>query len=471
MRESRRRVLIGMSSDIFLRNFAETGAFDALAGRFDVHWFATDAVKRPLPARPGFTDAGRSQANARQDWLRYHMRWIAIFAGHRRGNILAIKRRHAITSRRERWPYLFLSLPGVWHIANLVVERLIPANASIERIVGAVRPDVIMFPSQGNDPIALDLMRAARSRRIPTVMLNYNWDNTGSKGPMYFTPDCLCVWGEDMARLAEQVHRLQPERVKVIGAAQFEQYFDPAAMQAAAAAAPASAVPRLLFAGNSRGHAEEKYLLMLDRAVETGELPPLTIVYRPHPWRAPRTDERSFEDFGFRHVEMDPQLAAHFRGALNAKSKVPDRTFAPSMDYNARLLHSVAGVLTPLSTLALEAALVGVPVLGLNFFSEHWLTYALDQFEHLQRIKRCPGVTICHDERRLIADVAALLRARDSGLPARMREAVRPIVHSDGGRTTYAERLADVVGTLLGQPSAAPAQEPAAAMPALARGA
>lgn len=466
------RVLIGLSSDIFFRNFVETRAFEALAERFELFWFVTDAVKRALPIRPGVTDAGRSSANPWHDRVRYHMRWVAVFAGHRRCKTLAIKRRHSITSRRERWPYTLLSLPGIWPVADRAVEAFFGVNRSIERIVEQVQPDVILFPSQGNDPVALDLLRAAQSRGIATVMLNYNWDNMGSKGPMRFKPERLCVWGEDMARLAQQVHELDPEQIKVIGAAQFEQYFDRAHMACAESRSQERLprAPRVLFAGNSRGHPEAKYLLMLEEAIEAGRLPSMSVIYRPHPWRSPRVDETHFQASSFRHVEMDPQLADHFGGELNAASKKPDRTFAPSMAYNAQLLRSVNGVITPLSTLALEAALVGVPVLGMNCFDDEVFKNALDQFEHLQRVQSIPGVLVCRDERRFIEDVGRLLAlGADPALPARMREAVRPIVYSDGGRTTYAERLADVVAELLGQPRRTePAHERTSPVPALA---
>lgn len=452
MIEQKPRVLIGLSSAIYFRNLVETHAFDALAERCAVFWFMTDTVRRTLPSLPGVTDVGRCTTTRWRETIRYHLRWVAVFAGHRRCNTLAVKRRYAITSRRERWPYLVLSLPGVWPVVESMVEACMGPNRSIERIVDRVRPDVVVFPSQGNDSFTVDLLRSTRARRIPAVMLNYNFDNMGSKGPMRLKPDCLCVWGEDMARLAHQVHRLPPERIRVIGAAHFEQYLDPVRLSRAAqeGAALAGGMPRLLFAGNSRGHAETKYLLALEEAIQAGRLPRVKVIYRPHPWRAPRPNEKSFYEYGFRHVEMDPQLAQQFGRDMNVASKPVDRTFAPPMDYNARLLYSVKGVITPFSTLALEAALVGVAVLGMNCFDEPWLRYALSHFEHLQRIQRIPGVEICHDEARFIEHVARLLeRSRDDTLPTRMRDAVRPIVYSDG-RTTYAQRLADVVQELLG---------------------
>ncbi len=448
------RVLIGLPSDIFLRNFVETKAFTSLSERFEVFWFTTEAVRHALPELPGFTRVESCKIDPRRDMIRYHLRWLAVFAGRSRSRLMRLKAL-SVGSRRERWPYTLLSAPGVWPITDALVEAWLGQNQSLAAIFDAVKPDVAVFPSQGNDSFAIDIMKVAKSRRVHTVMLNYNWDNMGSKGAMRIKPDRLCVWGEDMAALARQVHHLRPEQIRIIGAAQFQQYFDPEQMAAASRAAAQSPQepPRLLFAGASRGHPEARFLKTLDEAIETHRLPALQIIYRPHPWRAPRPHENPFHAYGYRHITMDRQVAGQFMvDDMNAPTKRVDYTFAPSIAYNAELLHSIRGVITPLSTLSLEAALVGVPVLAIHFPEERWLKDALDNFEHLQRMcRQVPGVVICREEPRFLEAVRQLLElGGDPTLPARMREAIKPILYADGA-TTYADRLASVIEEVLGK--------------------
>ena len=145
-------------------------------------------------------------------------------------------------------------------------------------------------------------------------------------------------------------------------------------------------------------------------------------------------------------------MGEHFGRDMNLPSRRADYTFTPSIEYNRHLLQSVVGLITPLSTLALEAALVGTPILEISFFEEgEWLRHALEHSEHLRRMRdEVPGVLICREESRFIEDVGRLIAVGgDSTLAARMRASVRPIVYSDE-RTTYAERLADVVAALIG---------------------
>jgi hypothetical protein len=125
-------------------------------------------------------------------------------------------------------------------------------------------------------------------------------------------------------------------------------------------------------------------------------------------------------------------------------------TFKPDLVYYPILLQSVTGIISPLSTLALETALVGRPILAMNMFEEEWLKHALDRFEHLQGLRReVPGVLECNSKDTFIDRVGDLLElAKDPTLPERMREATRPIVYRDE-ETTYSERLAAVINDVL----------------------
>lgn len=455
MTQPRPRALVALGSDIFFRNFIETGAFERLADRLDVHVCSADTVKHELP-EGRLVDAGRVRTDERRDHVRYHMRWAAVFAGAHLSGTMAIKRRYSDLGPRGRLLYEVLGLRLVWPLADRLVESWAGLNRSMLDVIDAVKPAVILFPSQGNDSFSLDVMRAAKARGVPTVMLNYNWDNLTGKGPMRLKPDALCVWGEDMAADSRRIHALEARQVRVIGAAHFAQYFDAELMETLRAEAATRDRPRtLLFGGNSRGHAEMPFLESLERAIREGVLPGVKVVYRPHPWRAPRPNEKDFADYGFEHIELDEQLATQFGDGMNREGRPVDRTFTPSMSHNARLLVRVDGVITPLSTLALEAGLVGVPILGMNMFDEEWLRHALTDFDHLQRMRTAvPGVLICDEEEAFIDKVNELLAlADDPTLGARMRDAVRPIVYSDGA-TTYAERLADVAAEVAAEVAA-----------------
>lgn len=449
MREEKPRILVGLTNDLACRDLIDTGALDVLANSCEVLWFADTSVKRSLPKELGANFVGYSRTDPKYQEWRLKMFWLSVFAGSRRSPTLAVRRKYKDFTRAGRAFYAVFGAPVIWRLVNALVEAFIPTNQQMEKIIARVGPQAVIFPSRGNDPFALDIMRITRARRIVSVMLACNWDNMTSKGIMRIKPDALCLWGDDMRRSVEHLHRIPSSRIEVIGAPQFQPHFNMVAGRGAANDPVEK--PIVIFAGNSRGHAEAKYLIALEQAIDSGRLPPAKIVYRPHPWRAARAGERDFHEFGFKHIVMDAQLREYFGAGMNAAGRGADKTFAPPIAYNAQILGAAKAVVTPLSTFGLEAAIVGVPILALDCFEEEMLQHALKRFEHLQRMSAdFPGVVVCEDESGFVDKVSQLLELSDDpALPARMREASKPIVCSDKN-TTYAMRLARVVGRLVG---------------------
>ncbi|MFB3883658.1 MAG: hypothetical protein ACE144_00440 [Thermodesulfobacteriota bacterium] len=446
------RILIAIGGDVLFRNFVESGAFNALAQKYETYGFSVEGVRKGFSKESGIQDLGSVSLLPRREKIRNHLYWVSVFAGRSRSNTLVEKSK--VLVKRDRQFYSAMSLPGVNALIHFVGETVLGTHPEIKQLFVQVTPDVVIVPSQGNDSLTVDLVKIARRRQIPVIALNYNWDNIASKGLMRYKPDILCVWGEDMAQLAVKVHRLRREQIKVIGAAHFEHYFDVRRMAAAAEGASRlidQGIPRLLFAGNSKGHPEIPYLQLLETAIESGRLPRLKVIYRPHPWRALRRGEKNFYDMCFKHIEMDPQLAERYtpERMLEGHNR-SGNVIMPALDYYPVLLQSVVGVISPFSTLLLETALVGRPILAMNMFEDDWLKHAADRFEHLHRFRsEIPGVLECDNEEAFIDRISDLLKMSENpGLLNEMREATRSIVYRDE-LTTYGERLVAVVDQLL----------------------
>jgi hypothetical protein len=443
----RARILIGMPTDIALRAFVESGAMLELADRYDLFGFKTEGVLGGFPEASGIRDAGVVAWAPWRDRIRYHLSELSIFAGRSRTAVMRAKTK--LIGGRRGLLFSALGRRGVYELVDALAEGLVGRVVAIDAMLERTAPDAVIIPYGGLNSFTIDVLKSAHRQRVPVIMLNYNWDNVGSKGLLPRWPDVLCVWGEDMARLAQHVFRLPSDRLPVIGAAHFEHYFDPERMDAAAAEAARlveDGIPRLLFAGGSRGHAEVPYLEQLEAAIEDGRLPRIRVIYRPHPWRDARR-ERNFYDVGFKHVEMDPQLAGRFTPeTINrnwpGKAKA---TYAPALSYYPVLLQSVSAIITPLSTLSLEAALVGQPILAMAGFEEEWLKRSLDTFEHIQRLRRLPGVLECRDPATFVDRVRHLLElAANPDVREELREGTRPIVYRED-KTTYGQRLVGVV--------------------------
>src|SRR4029078_8347562 len=71
-----------------------------------------------------------------------------------------------------------------------------------------------------------EVIKAARQLGIPSAMLVWSWDNLSSKAVQNEHPDRLLVWNELQAREAVELHRMQADQGTVVGAANFDAFFE-----------------------------------------------------------------------------------------------------------------------------------------------------------------------------------------------------------------------------------------------------
>lgn len=189
-----------------------------------------------------------------------------------------------------------------------------------------------------------------------------SWDNPSCKATVLGSPDCLLVWGEQAKKHAIKYLGMAPESVVISGAAQFETYhklpkIDRTCYRKTIGVQADENI--ICYAGSSKGLNEMKHLEILDRMIQDSPNTKLRIVYKPHPWKAVHRDERDFSDYSFKSIISDPYSAINYtsvRGKDEFKIELMD------YEYTKVLLHAVDAVISPLSTILLEAALHGLPI-------------------------------------------------------------------------------------------------------------
>ena len=91
------------------------------------------------------------------------------------------------------------------------------------------KPDLVVATST----YAVDdirLLKASRTRRIPTIGMTKSWDNLTSKDALLVPPDHLLVHNDVVAAEASFFHRYPRDRITVVGVPQFDWYADPSFM-------------------------------------------------------------------------------------------------------------------------------------------------------------------------------------------------------------------------------------------------
>jgi hypothetical protein len=106
------------------------------------------------------------------------------------------------------------------------VERILPVDRSVRALVREGGWDaVLVTPLVDMSYEQLDVVKAARMEGVPSALLVASWDNLTNKGLIHVLPDMVVVWNDAQREEALTLHGVPDERVRVTGAAVYDQWF------------------------------------------------------------------------------------------------------------------------------------------------------------------------------------------------------------------------------------------------------
>jgi hypothetical protein len=453
------KILVFIEHDIIIRHFVHSGVFADLAGRHDLKFvFPQSGHKRVkldvaaqglcAPYRHVTVDEGRL-AIWKKLLLIDQMRW-------RPGKQFAVLRRFRRQTIGPKASILFgaLALPGVHRIARgWFLNQLAAApNRALDALLDEERPDIIIHPCVLEGIFLNDLTVMARDRAIPFFVIMNSWDNPSTKQAMAGLPDYLLVWGEQTWRHAIQFMNIPPDRVIPFGAAQFEVYRSAPSISRDKFCRLHDIDPQnpiLLYAGSSKETNEFEHLVAIDEAISAGQLGKTSVVYRPHPWGEGGRGGERILDYPWKNVRIESSMRRYLE-CLRAGEKGPSY---PEYRHTHDVLSSVDAVVSPLSTILIEAALHGKPVLCFlpndELEAQHFqLTAPMIHFEDLYAK---PEFLKAHSRGELLPQLRSLLSlVGDVEFAGRLKHACTYFVESFD--LPYSERLVRFVeGAVLGR--------------------
>lgn len=431
------RKLIVIGDDLYVRSFVQSGAFAAIDGD-ETYFVGAGSMQKlaELEQHPNYVGAVDDPPLRYERYAR--IRAILVAAYRFRSRTLRLKTRQL--AWKTRLDLKVHALPGIRKRTIDALLDEIGLNDDFQRVLRDVRPDVVIAPTAGTDVLVIDAVRGARAEGVPSMLLINGWDNLSSKTTFSVRPDYLGVWGEQSVEHAVRIHGMPRDRVFPIGVPTFQQYFgfDPAEQP--------SPYPfrYVLFSGCALPFDELTALRELDRVVEEMGDDRLKIVYRPHPWRQPRACPDLFREEDFRHVVIDAQVRdAYYEAARQGRTLGPAEIL-PSLDYYPSLIGHAQFVVSPLSTMLVEAALLERPVLVIAYddFVHDMPPSLVAKFDHFAGIEEIDGFSFCRRLDQLGEAFERMPPARHGSL----RDQVREWLFFDDD--SYAVRLARLIDEL-----------------------
>jgi len=434
---SRPLLLALLHHDYAARDFLESGTLSHLSRQFDLWFIVTKDLKFDV------TTLGRIAGHHSMSWTRMRLWEMAFGLTHLRSLDPLIKtqdNRYRVfqrgTSRSVKWAVFKLH---AWRLGSPVIwllKKILCATVP-DFVQVPVKPSVALLPTGIKDPTWDDTVSYCKRRGIPSLTVTINWDNIAHKVFLQ-EPDQLGVWGEQGYLFARLFQRIPVKNIVTIGMPRFEAYRS--ARISKLEAKRKMGLPEksrvILFAGSGVAFDEVSLVEKFEQAVTAADLPAdLYMLYKPHPLRHPRAGEPALRPEHYRCVKV-----------------VATTGLTPLADYPI-LLQACDGLITPMSTMLLEGALMGLPSMGLVYDSSAHGDYSwrnvLDN-NHLHPVVNSSWHTLCTSLDDFLPAVHRLLSLM--GRPevsAAAQSTVKFILHDDD--RPYAIRLGEALSELAGK--------------------
>lgn len=362
------KAFVFIDHDIIFRHFVMSGALSLLTASADTRFVFPDDDGKRMKLDPAAFALGapserlRISAKRQQVW-----RWL-LYADQLRPRVGA----HEAALRFVRWKTLgwkaalLLTLGSFWpgsEVLRAMVDKRLAAepNTVLGALLDREKPDVVFHPTVLDGVFINDLIVQCHERGVPLVLAMNSWDNPSTKRAVVGKPDWLLAWGEQTCDHAVRFMALDPARVVPFGVAQFDVYAQPTRMDRAVFCAAHGIDPQrriILFAGSNAQTDEFSALAAIDQAITEGRLANVSVVYRPHPWGGGGQGGARLANAQFRHIVIDRTMRDYLARLAQGEPGITLPDYRDTHD----LLSAVDGVVSPLSTILLEAILHGKPV-------------------------------------------------------------------------------------------------------------
>ena len=353
---------------------------------------------------------------------------------------------------RENKRYRYVHRQAYEELVRNTLQTLKPLP-EITEIFDRVRPLYVIIPSSLLDLYCNDVLWSCEAEGVACLVLQSGWDNLSSKGIVHHKPTMLGCWGEQSKRHAVSIQQVPAASLHSFGAPHYE-FLKPAPMAEVSQFKQSLGVrdgERLvLFGGSFRQFDETGALKRLEQLVDSGRFGPTKILFRPHPWRADRQDEDDFFQQEWKHVLFDPDMRDRYVRARAEPGYLKRAVPMYDMTYLARVLSAVDAVISPMSTLLLEALIMRRPTMAIAFGDgKHGHNPSVTaQMTHFDEARRSGALVWCDDSSRLEQDLERLIAPGFfETIKDNQRRLLADVVTIGPG--SYGSRLADVTRSTL----------------------
>ena len=449
---SKKKIAIFVDHDIIIRHFLKSKVFEELTVNYHV-----DVI---LPQK-GYKRIKQdiSDKDCKLNILRFPVfdKSISIWGRFMQAKIfkLSLSKKHQyirtswklIVPRKGVVLFTLLGLPIIFTIFKIYTKILshLNPNLELEKLIIDKGYNVLINPGLINGHYINDLIIISKKINVPLIFIMNSWDNPTA---CYFSagkPDLFLAWGAQTVNHAIQYQNFEAKNVIPFGAAQFEIYRERPKFRKPDFCKAHKINPRkkvILYAGGSLGTNEFEHLLLLEEAIQNKKIQNISVVYRPHPWGGGGNYGEKIIDYKWKNIVIEKSM---FKYLINLRDKGYHMTYPDYKDTHS-ILCSVDAVISPLSTILIEAAMHGKPIMcflpiedvnSIHFQTVHRLPHFID-------LQKNENVILSKGRKELINKFPLLLKKiDDENIDVKMKKMSQFFVSSF--KNSYAERLEEIL--------------------------
>ena len=367
------KILIFIETDVVVRHFIFSDAFKKLQNSHDVVFVFPDGDKRLGAIRPANLNLNGCRRLKLEPYIKrlklWRIRFFVEKLRYKKGISINVIRQWRKDFKDGNPIYAFFlyrlfGMPLIFKVFTIIVNILISRNQNygMLEILSKEKPDLLIHPSVLEGSYIDDVVFYGNKMKKDIIIIMNSWDNPLTKRSVVNKDYNLLVWGKQTKEHALQYMGLKEDKVIEFGSAQFDIYYEKNNDEQDSTSIKKnlkSNLKTLLYAGSSKYADEFSHLLKIDNAISDGLLPKLKVIYRPHPWGGCGYEGHRFKNYKFKNVIYDKNMISY----ISRDFETDYSKFLPDMKLTKNLLESVDIVLSPLSTILLEAMILGkIPI-------------------------------------------------------------------------------------------------------------
>jgi hypothetical protein len=446
------KALIFIDHDIMIRHFIHNHSFDDLEREYNVEYiFPKELDKKRITTdvhqlglkKIRLIEFDRKRTGALRQLCRLQLMWKS-----RWDNSYSYGDQEFKCNFKDKLYKKMRKQSRLWYFPwyKWKVKQECGISQYLTSLIDEVEPDVLIHPTVMNGVFIDDLTLISKKKNIPFVCIMNSWDNVVARSMAMGLPDWLCVWGENSKQSAVSILKMNPERVKILGAAQFEAYHLSVRKSRTEICEQISVAPSkkliLYVGGNGLFLNEINHLKLIEELVENGKIQNAHVLYRPHPWRGAAPDEDDFNDLNWNHITMDPTMKGSYisnKRLIEARMNREDLITLTDYRDTHDILSAIDATIGTTSTIILESAIHGKPIV--NFIRKDDLENnprinlfykAAPFFNRFMELTKTP---LCHTKDELIEGLNKVLDPNNENYkPDNLIKISRQFAHDTQGR-------------------------------------